>query len=333
MCNGNCNGSAATEACARATADAATAAGARAKATAAAAAAGARTRATAAAAMAGARAKASLARQRASSIGSYSANNLVCRLVCHLVRHLVKVVAARGRRAVVAGGNLDQPRCINLCRGRCRTRRAQTSVCTTPVRQRTAPTSSHFLMSLSRPPRMGASCGPPSKSWSQVKATAKPALLNRVSRQYRCRQRRARKWPLSVCVLLLRDKPQPAAVHSSPPWSAERKSETGKGDHRAGDRQEPYWHRRCQRPARAWPQSPRRPRGHPPSRTNRSPPPSTATPHGPPSESRKEAKGTAARSSPGTGVVSAQSGNGPVRYDLRLQGDSADNPPQRTPDA
>ena len=159
---------------------------------------------------------------------------------------------------------------------------------------------------------MGASCGPPSKSWSQVKATATPALLNRVPRQYRCRQRRARKRPLSACVLLLRDKPQPAAGHSSPPWSAERKSETGKGDHCAGDRQEPYWHRRCQRPARARPprarpQSTRRARGHPPSRTNHSPPLSTATSHGPPSESRNQAKGTAARLSPGTGVVSAPS--------------------------
>ena len=107
--------------------------------------------------------------------------------------------------------------------------------------------------------------------------------------------------------------PQPAAGHSSPPRSVKRKSETGKGDHRAGDRQEPYWHRRCQRPARARPpprarpQSARRARGHPPSRTNRSPPPSTATPHGPPSESRNQAKGTAARLSPGTGVVSAPS--------------------------
>ena len=64
---------------------------------------------------------------------------------------------------------------------------------------------------------------------------------------------------VSACVLLLRDKPQPAAGHSSPPWSAERKSETGKGDHCAGDRQEPYWHRRCQRPARARPPSARRP--------------------------------------------------------------------------
>ena len=55
-------------------------------------------------------------------------------------------------------------------------------------------------------------------------------------------------------------------------------------------------------------------------------------PYGPPSESRRRAK-KRARLSPGTGVVSAQRGNGPVRYDSRLREDSADNPPQRTPDA
>ena len=226
MCNGDRNDSAATGARTRATADAATAAGARAKATAAAAATGARTRATAAAAMAGARAKASLARQRASSVGSYSANNLVCRLVCRLVRHLVKVVAARGRRAAVAGGNLDQLRCINLCRGRCRTRRAQTSVCTTPVRRRTAPTSFHSPMSLSRPPRMGASCGPPSKIWSQVKATATPALLNRVPPQYRCRQRRARKRypPASSSFATNRSRPPDTTAPRGPPSESRRQA-------------------------------------------------------------------------------------------------------------
>ena len=133
--------------------------------------------------------------------------------------------------------------------------------------------------------------------------------------------------PVHLRLPILPDEPQPAAKRSSPPRPADRKSKTGKGDFRAGDRREPYWHRRCQRPARARPPSARRP-------------PTAPAEHGTPPAARRakvadkqnERPGifrpAPASSAPGAATTS-------IHYNPRLPEDSADSgqpPTQRTPD-